>query len=134
MLAVSNSDDGYTIGYGRPPKETQWKKGQCGNPKRIRKRAPKRIARIIHDAFEEKIDIAENGVARRVSVFEAIALQLWLKATSGDRRALSVLFSYLKHFSPDDDDTGFEIVYVDNDYTRMLRNLRRVTKVGDKNE
>ena len=128
---MSNSDDGYTIGYRRPPKKTQWKKGQCGNPKRIRKRAPKRIARIIHDAFEEKIDIAENGVARRVSVFEAIALQLWIKATSGDRRALAVLFSYHKYFSAADD-PGIEIVYVDNDYTRMLRNL--VTKVADKNE
>ena len=119
---MSNSDDRYTIGYGRPPKETQWKKGQCGNPKRIRKRAPKRIARIINDALEDKIEIAENGVARRVSVFEAIALQLWIKATSGNGRALAVLLAYLKHFSADDEN-GFEIVCVDNDYTRMLRAL-----------
>ena len=31
-------DDAYEVGYGRPPKETQWKKGQSGNagPKRSR--------------------------------------------------------------------------------------------------
>ena len=22
----------YDVGYGRPPKHTRWKKGQCGNP------------------------------------------------------------------------------------------------------
>jgi len=26
------------VGYGRPPEHSKWKKGQCGNPARIRKR------------------------------------------------------------------------------------------------
>ncbi len=30
----------YKVGYCRPPKRTQWQKGQCGNPKRIRKQTP----------------------------------------------------------------------------------------------
>jgi hypothetical protein len=34
----------YEIGYGNPPKHSRWKKGQCGNPKRIRKRPGKPVA------------------------------------------------------------------------------------------
>ena len=31
----------YEVGYKQPPKHTQWKKGQCGNPMHLYKRAPK---------------------------------------------------------------------------------------------
>lgn len=88
---------------------------------------------IVDELLENKIEIFESGVARRVSVFEAIALQLWIKATSGDRRALAVLLSYHEYFSADDD-AGFEIEYLDNEYTRRLRGLQRAPNVENKNE
>jgi Family of unknown function (DUF5681) len=82
------------VGYKRPPKSTQWKKGQCGNPKRQYKRASKGIVEIIDALFEEQIDIRENGVPRRVSVFEAVLLQLWMKEMAGDKRAIAVRLKY----------------------------------------
>jgi hypothetical protein len=62
----------YKVGYKRPPQHTQWKKGQCGNPKRQYKRAPKRTVALIDAQFEKQVDMVENGASRRVSVFEAI--------------------------------------------------------------
>jgi hypothetical protein len=44
-------------------------------------------ATLIDEAFADQIDIVENGEARRVSVFEAIFMQLWFKEISGDKRA-----------------------------------------------
>ena len=76
------------VGYKRPPKNTQWQKGQCGNPKRQYKRTVKGTIELIDVAFADQIDIVENGEARRVSVFEAILTQLWFKrypATSARR-------------------------------------------------
>jgi Family of unknown function (DUF5681) len=67
------------VGYKRPPKNTQWQKGQCGNPKRQYKRTVKGTIELIDEAFADQIDIVENGEARRVSVFEAILMQLWFK-------------------------------------------------------
>ena len=29
---MSDTDDDYSPGYKKPPKHTQWKKGQSGNP------------------------------------------------------------------------------------------------------
>jgi Family of unknown function (DUF5681) len=80
----------YEVGYCRPPKRTQWRKGQCGNPKRIRK-----IVDVIDEFFAGEIDIVENGMSRRVSKFEAILLQLWIEAMSGTKRAANVLLQYL---------------------------------------
>ena len=87
----------YEVGYGRPPKHTRWKKGQCGNPNRIRKRAPKRVVEMIDEFFAAEIDVVENGISRRVSNFEAIVLQLWRKAvTTTSKRAVNVLLKYLE--------------------------------------
>ena len=89
----------YKVGYKRPPQHTQWKKGQCGNPKRQYKRASKGTVALIDAAFEARIDIVENGASRRVSVFEAIFLQLWTKEMSGDKRAIAVRLKYQEFVS-----------------------------------
>ena len=84
----------YEVGYCRPPKRTRWQKGQCGNPKRIRKQTPKPIVELIDDFFASKIAIVEQGVSRQVSAFEAIAEQLLRHAIGGSKRATSVLLHY----------------------------------------
>jgi hypothetical protein len=81
-------------GYKRPPEHTRWKKGQCGNPKRQYRRALRGTLELIDEHIKEQITIAENGVARRVSIFEAILLRLWLREMAGDKRALAVRLKY----------------------------------------
>ena len=94
---MSASDDAYEVGHGRPPKETQWKKGQSGNagPK---KRRPASVAtvEIVDRLFMRPIRIVENGVARKVSTLEAILLRLWTAEMSGTKRAGSVRLQFLE--------------------------------------
>jgi len=84
----------HEVGYCRPPKRTQWRKGQCGNPKRMRKKNPKPVVDMIDEFFAGEIDIVEQGVSRRVSALEAIVLQLWRHAVAGSKRAMNVLLQY----------------------------------------
>ena len=86
----------YDVGYKRPPKSGQWKKGESGNPDRRHRRAQVGAAELIVAMFAEQIDIVENGAPRRVSVFEVIVLQLLIKEMSGDRRATTVRLKYLE--------------------------------------
>jgi len=85
---MSAPDDAYEVGYGRPPIETRWKKGQSGNsgPK---KRKPASVAtmEIIDRLFAEPVEIMENGVPRKVSTVEAILMRLWAAEMSGSKRA-----------------------------------------------
>jgi hypothetical protein len=49
---------------------------------------------LIDAEFAKQIDIVQNGESRRVSVFEAIFLQLWIKEMSGEKRAIAVRLQY----------------------------------------
>lgn len=67
---MANRD--YKVGYGKPPKEYQFKKGVSGN-KAGRKRKP--IPKSLQEAFaitaNEKIRVTnENGVAEYITLFE----------------------------------------------------------------
>jgi hypothetical protein len=85
---VSAPDGAYEVGYGRPPKETRWKKGQSGNAS-AKKRRPAAVAtvEIIDRLFVKPVHIVENGVARKVSTMEAILMRLWAAEMSGSKRA-----------------------------------------------
>jgi hypothetical protein len=95
----------YVGGYGRPPKHSQWKKGQSGNPKQRRKRQPKSVATMVDEFFAREVDVVENGLSLRRTAFEIIFLQLCNKATAGNTRALNVLKKY-GDFAASRDPTG----------------------------
>jgi hypothetical protein len=94
MMTFRAQDD--KVGYGRPPRHSQWKKGQSGNPRRRYNRVPKGVVELIDTQFAKEIVIIENRTKRRVSVLEAILLQLWRKEMSGDRHASRVRLKYQK--------------------------------------
>lgn len=110
---MSAPKDDYEVGYKRPPKQTQWKPGQCGNPKRKRKNALGSVVSMIDRMFGEPIDIIENGVPRRVTTLEAILLRLLAKEMSGSKRASAVRLKY-QEFVPKPDEPR-EIIIRDVD-------------------
>jgi Family of unknown function (DUF5681) len=83
------------VGYRRPPKRTQWQKGQCGNPTRKRKAAARGAAEIIDQLFAKRFKVTENGSPRTASGLEVIITRLISKEIAGDRRAMTVRLKYL---------------------------------------
>jgi hypothetical protein len=82
---VTNDSNG--IGYGKPPKHTQFKKGQSGNPKG-RPKKPKNLPALILKLFGEKIVVKSSGRRHSMTKLEALLVQLINKALSGDMKAL----------------------------------------------
>jgi len=81
--------DSYEVGYGKPPKGTQFKKGSSGNPKG----RPKRALDFHHELLRESrssVIINENG-RRRISKYSAVIKQLTIKAMSGNLSATRIL-------------------------------------------
>jgi len=105
----------YDIGYCRPPEHSKWKKGQCGNPARIRHRTIKPAAAMIDEFFTSEIDVIENGISQRRSAFEIILLQVWNKAMTGNTRALNVLKKYSDFAASRDSTGGIRIELVDDE-------------------
>ena len=94
------SDSDYRVGPGRPPKNSQFKKGQSANPKG-RPKGSVNIATLIRRILRQRVTIQENGRRKVITIAEAIAKRFVNNAMMGDFRAL-VAVSRLAQSAEDD--------------------------------
>ena len=80
----------YTVGYGKPPAHTRFRKGQSGNP-RGRPRGSKSMASLLEDVLRQQISVTEQGQMRRISKREGVLTALVAKALRGDVKAIVAL-------------------------------------------
>jgi hypothetical protein len=80
----------YEIGYGRPPRRSQFAKGKSGNPKGRPKGARSLADRFV-TALNERVTINENGSRRTIQKSDAVMKQLVNKAASGDFRSIKLI-------------------------------------------
>jgi hypothetical protein len=111
---MSKPAGNYDVGYGRPPLKSQWKKGQCGNPRRKKAQKPKSMKAMIDEYLAGTIWITENGRRRQCTRFEAIFMQILIKALAGRKRATQVLLEYIQfaHEGKGKGVQNIEIVFV----------------------
>ncbi|MCD4784765.1 MAG: DUF5681 domain-containing protein [Candidatus Eremiobacteraeota bacterium] len=88
------SSESYEIGYGKPPKDHQFKPGESGNNKG-RPKGSKNTYTLLNEILNQKIAIKENGETMRISKKVAILMQLVNKGVKGDIRAIQTLFPHL---------------------------------------
>ena len=77
----------YEVGFCKPPKHSQFQKGKSGNPNG-RPRGSKNIALLVDRWLRKKVTITIDGRSKRLTIAEAIAMQLVKKAASGDPRTV----------------------------------------------
>ena len=86
----------YEIGYGKPPKATQWPKGQSGNPSGKRKKEQS-LAEIIAKLADEEIVVQRNGVTCSMTQKEAMLRSVLAKAIkNGDLPAAKFIAEQLE--------------------------------------
>src|SRR6266568_6028044 len=86
---------GYTVGYGKPPKHSQFQKGQSGNRKG-RPKGAKNFGTVLDEELSGRVDITENGKPKRISKLEGVAKQLVNKAVTGDPKAIPILLNEIR--------------------------------------
>jgi hypothetical protein len=107
------SDDNEKVGYKRPPKRSQFKPGQSGNPSGKNK-GTKNIATDLREILSEKVTFAENGTLKTMTKQRALASALVSAAIGGDLRATAIVMSHLTReflkLGNEDTESDFEAV------------------------
>lgn len=87
-----NSQNEYEVGYGKPPKATQFKKGQSGNPKG-RPKGARNTRKLALEKLDETMLVKQDGVTKNLPRREIMILALSRKAMQGDIRAIDKIIS-----------------------------------------
>ena len=85
----------YEVGFGKPPKATQFKKGQSGN-KKGRPKESVSFALKLEKAMSEKLEVREGGRARKMSKIDVMIQNLLARGMKGDQQAVSTLVRLMK--------------------------------------
>jgi hypothetical protein len=85
------------VGYGRPPKATQFKKGKSGNPKG-RPKGSRPIGAVLQDVLSQRIPVTENGKTRRLPALEVMLRRLANDAMRSEPVALKLMLSLFDRY------------------------------------
>ena len=76
----------YPVGYKRPPKKGQFRKGRSGNPKG-RPSGSRNLKTVLSTLLQESVELSINGRPRRKTQLEAYLMVLIRAAIKGNARA-----------------------------------------------
>lgn len=99
------SNDTYEIGYRRPPKNGQFKKGESGNPKG-RPKGSKNFMTLLEHELDQKITVNENGRKKEITRMQAMVKRLVADSLQGNLRTTIAMVGLLqRHGKLDETDT-----------------------------
>jgi hypothetical protein len=124
---MSENDD--SVGYRKPPKHSQFKPGQSGNP-RGRKPLFYNFESDLFQELDAEISIHHNGVECKVSKQRAIIKTLVDAAISGNMRASSALLAILQRSLSSRPEQDQEPASEAADHDLLKRFDRRQPRVG----
>lgn len=89
----------HEVGYGRPPKATQFKKGHSGNP-RGKKKARKDFGAVLNDLLDKKVPVRVDGRIVQMTGRDAMIHNLFSKAMTGSLRDMVTLTKIIEATAP----------------------------------
>jgi hypothetical protein len=89
----------YEVGFGRPPKDTQFQPGHSGNQKG-RPKGIRPVGAVLRDIIQRKVPVTEEGgKTRRLAVLEVMLLRLANDAMRSDQKAIKLILSLAERYA-----------------------------------
>lgn len=85
----------YEVGYGKPPKATQFKTGQSGNSKG-RSRGSLNAVTLMQQVVSERVTVVEKGQEKSMSMLEVLLRRMVNKAAAGDLKAIPMVLTLVE--------------------------------------
>lgn len=90
----------YKVGYGKPPKHTQFPHGN--GPGKGKPKGAKNMKTIVNAVTGAKVSSKANGKIKKISKIEAAMIQLANKAAAGDLKAIEKLIALYERYGPEE--------------------------------
>lgn len=107
--ASPSDQKGYAVGYAKPPKHAQFKKGKSGNPKG-RPKGSKSFKSALQDAFDQQIPVTRNGKTMKAQIVDAMLIKVIAMALSGNPTFMKMAFELYAASHPAANDNGVAAV------------------------
>jgi hypothetical protein len=119
------SDADYEVGYGKPPKATQFKKGQSGN-KKGRPKKSRNFTTLLTEELDEVMTIREGNIKKRITARQLMAKTVVRAAINGDVRQQQFV---AKHDDGADEPEPFRVTEEDEaEFAAMLAEYSKEAK------
>lgn len=86
------AEEPYIVTRGKPPRETQFKKGQSGNPKG-RPRGSREMGTLLEQELDRTIEVTQQGRTIKLTRRQVIVRRIIEKAMQGDPKAIATCLS-----------------------------------------
>jgi hypothetical protein len=83
---MTDANNSFEVGYGKPPRQTRFAAGTSGNPKG-RPKGSRNLATIVLEESRQRVRVNGPRGSRSVTKIEATVMQLGNKSAQGDLRA-----------------------------------------------
>jgi len=83
-------NEGYEVGYGKPPQSSRFQKGRSGNPKG-RPKGSRSAKSLLEQALAAPITISEGGTTKVVEQRMALFKAMVARAIKGDARSAALV-------------------------------------------
>ena len=102
----------YEVGYGKPPKSTQFKPGESGNPKG-RPKGSKNLPTVLQETLNQRVVITEGNKKVTVTMLEALVKSLTANAIKGKAGATNMAFNLIQQM--EESNKGMSFCYLQDD-------------------
>jgi len=119
------SDADYEVGYGKPPKEAQFKEGQSGNPKGRPKKS-RNFKTLLREELDTLVTVREGNIEKRITTRELMVKRVVRAGINGDVRQQQFV---AKHDDGADEPEPFRVTEEDEaEFAAMLAEYSKEAK------
>lgn len=95
-MSKKNKGENYRVGHQKPPKETQWQKGESGNPKGRPKKKPSTFESEVNAVICKKVVVSVGGKQIEITKRQLLIEQIMNGAIKGEPAMARLALPLLK--------------------------------------
>ena len=115
-----------SVGYRKPPKHAQFKKGKSGNPKG-RPKGARNMRTIVTETLEQRVMVTEKGKRKSMSAIELLLRTVMRQALQGDSKAITQVLNLAQGYDASPDE-GSKRISREDDLAIMRRAIERARR------